>query len=250
MTVPVSYTSKSFILPMGIAIIIIVQVSMGLMFIPILLGLHFFISMAFFFGAIFFGIALLAGEAIYTLNDDGIFVQIRPSIPWKLWKYEKKKFYNWDSILSYSIGEDMTRGFEKFHYIKVEIKGLNNDLKISDNAKYFAGFEEFKQAFIEMVNTRNEQITEVKFSKETDQSSKQDANLYSGKKLIKRKKSFYESALAKVITLLFLLLIVGICGFLIFNPQFFRLTHLFRISIVLIPGIGYMFYKSFLEKRK
>lgn len=249
MNAPVSYTSKSFILPMGIALIIIVQVSMGLMLIPILLGLHYLFAMAVLIGAIFFCIALMAGETVYSISDEGLSVQLRPKLPWKWWKYEKKRFYPWSSILSYSIGEDMTRGLEKFHYIHVEIQGLANDLKISDNAKYFAGFEEFKQAFIEMVNARNERMAEVKISKNTDRPAAHGAVLPSGEKLIQRKPSFYERPLAKAVTLLLLALIAGICGFLIFNPHYFSWTHFFRISFVLIPGIGYMFYKSFLEKK-
>ena len=134
---PVSYTTKSFLMPMSIALIIMVQASMGLMMIPILLGLHFLVAMAALLGGIYFCIAMLSGETVYTVNEEGLSVQVRPKLPWKWWKFQKKKFYPWSSISSYSIGEDMTRGMEKFHFISVVIKGLGNDLKISDNAKYF-----------------------------------------------------------------------------------------------------------------
>lgn len=255
MDAPVSYTTKSFILPLAIALIIIVQVSMGLMFIPILLELHFLFVMAALFGGILFCIGMLSGETVYAIDKEGISVKTRPMLPWKLWRYEKKRFYPWSSVSSYSIEEDMARSFEKFHFIKVGINGLTNDLKISDNAKYFAGFEAFKNAFIEMVETRNAQISEAAIKENMEAlkpntvSSACSAIVLSKEKPIKRKRSFYERPIAKIITLLFIAFIAGIGAFYISNPHFLKGEHVFRIALVIIPGIGYMFYRSFMEKK-
>ena len=239
---------------MGIALLIIVQVSMGLMFIPIFLELHFLFAMAALFGGITLCIGLLSGETVYSIDEQGIAVQIRPMLPWKWWKYEKKKFYAWNRISSYSIGEDMTRGLEKFHFINVEVHGLANDLKISDNGKFFAGFEEFKSAFIAIVEARN---VRIRTTNETTLVSKsaaaREANpavVSPKEKFIQRKRSFYERPIAKIITVLFILLMTGVGIFYINNPQHLRWEHVFKISLIIIPGIGYMFYRSFLEKKK
>ena len=253
MNTAVSYSTKSFILPFGIVLIIMVQVSMGLMLIPIFLGLHILFAMGTLIGSMYLIIALISGVTVYTINEEGISVQIRPMLPWKWWRYEKKKFYPWSSVSSYSIGEDMTRGMEKFHYIKIEIRGLANDLKISDNAKFFAGFEEFKQAFIERVNERNAHLSKPKTASTTTGTSVSAAipahSYQSKEKPIKRKPSFYESWLAKIVTILFVIFIAGLFTFFIYHPEHLKWTHLVKISILIIPGLGYMFYRSFLEKK-
>ena len=238
---------------MWVALLIVVQVSMGLMFIPIFLELHFLFAMAALFGGITLCIGLLSGETVYSIDEQGIAVQIRPMLPWKWWKYEKKKFYAWNRISSYSIGEDMTRGLEKFHFINVEVHGLANDLKISDNGKFFAGFEEFKSAFIAIVEARNVRITGTADAASTLQS----AAAHGAKpviappkeKLIQRKRSFYERPIAKIITVLFILLMTGVGIFYLYYPQYLKWEHVFKISFIIIPGIGYLFYRSFLEKK-
>lgn len=149
-----------------------------------------------------------------------------------------QKSYAWDQIEWYQDGSELGRNGSEYHYLNIKFKD-GTKFSITSQHGERHDFFALSEAFLE--NVQNRPSSDV-LSKEIPALSSK------GAAKIRRKKSFYETRFAKALSLFFLLFTLAIV-FVVFSMyEQPKMTHLFRIFIVLIPGTAYMIYRSFGKK--
>lgn len=264
-----SFTTNSFSEhPMGV-IGMAVFVGMGLMFLSIIFGAPILLSMICLLGGIFLVYGYKVGRTEYTIYPEGIAQNIHLFIPKALGRKPKERFFEWGDIKSYRHDEDFKRSLESYEFIKLYLKKSPGQVWIT-NEKNKEGFESFRDAFLSIVDNetslqliqRNNSSTssttepEKEFLKHdatiAQSSARESQSLHEKKQKektvhIKKKRSFYKSIFAKLLTIFFLVLIVGFISYGVVNGM--RVGNWFRVLLILLPGTAYMFYRSFVKKQ-
>lgn len=226
--------------PLG-SIAIATMMGMGLMFITIMMGAHIFISMIALFAGILLVYGYKVGKITYDLYADGIHMRIRKFIPYFLKKKEAERFIVWRSIRSFKNDIDQKRGGGEYEFLKLYLDQSPGEVWITDQLDK-NGFQMFKIEFYEIV--RKEHEASKKPSTSEDKMIG-DVETTKSKHLVE-KRSFYKSNAAKALTIFFILVAVGLAV----NNQMQGLSfrNLFRLELIIIPGITYMVYRVFVKQ--
>ncbi|WP_416438464.1 hypothetical protein [Phnomibacter sp. MR] len=243
-SVPIAvFNSRSFRLPFLMSIFIIMQISMGAMFFPIIVGAPIWISAGVLFASIFLSIGLLAGHCSYSLHPQGITQQIR-SFSWMpVFKKTTVRHFSWQDIQTYKMGSDLSRSMEQYNYLYISVRRFPYQLRLSDHQWDKQAFLHFVQAFEAQVTA---QATQQKSPISTSSSSNTVLDAAPNMS-IKRKPSFYERPIAHVV---FWILAIG-SGLLAWFMTEYELTqarYLNRFSVIIIPGLSYFAYRLYIKK--
>lgn len=224
----------------GTNIMITVVASMSIMFVFMSVGVHAVVSTIAFLGTIFGVIKLLSGATKYTLTNKGILQEITPN-------YKKPKpivrNFNWDEIKSYVRGSDVNRSQQPYNYLHIDVKKDPGTLRLSDDKSDKQALQNFADAFEAFIQ-KSSSNSDIKPTESIAQTTLTPPQSLKG---IVKKKTFYEKPIAKIITILFIVL----CGFLID----FGIRHgmqefnWYRLLAVVVPGTIYMVYRVFYNKR-
>jgi hypothetical protein len=107
-------------------------------------------------------------------------------------------------------------------------------------------FDIFKTTFIEKVNSINASARKTDLLYTPSQNLQNSTNSAAEiKDSITRKKTFYETGIAKIITIFFVVFSASIIYFYLTHPAYIRINNLFKIAVVILPGTGYMIYRTF-----
>ena len=208
-----------------------VVISMTFMFITLGIGIPAIASTILFVGVMFGVLYMLSGKTVFTLNEDGIRQEITPN-----WGWHKKviRIFPWDRINSFERGTDMNRSKQEYTFLYIQVHKPKYQLRLSDDKSSKEDFKRFADAFEEKVQSVNEQKS---VSAETKRES--DG--------IKRKASFYHRPIAKVLTLIFVVMSILLLSFAVVNGM--RSFNWFRLLVVVIPGTVYMVYRVYYNKK-
>jgi hypothetical protein len=242
------FTTNSFVgNPIGV-IVLGTAVGMGFMFVGILLGAPIYLSMALLFGGIGLVYGYMIGKVQYTLLPNGVEQRIRKFIPYYLNKKEETRFIKWEQINSFKNDTDFSRQVKEYEYIKLYLNVPPREIWITDQIDPI-GFNVFKSAFLLRMQ---EFIPQPKVA---SLASVEANNPYflsrgvkstSGKQIeIKEKKSFYKTTLAKIITIVFVLVAIGIA--LVGVSVGMRTTNWIKFGIIILPGTFYMVSRVFIR---
>lgn len=238
----ISYTTKSFITGnFTIGLIMVLSLSMSMMFLFVMLGLPIMLTTVLFIGSIVLFIALLAGNTEYTITKEGISRKVSTMLS-NITGLTREQSFKWDEIEWYETGSDLNRSMREYNYLTIKFKGIGNQWKISDSAGGRDAFIIFGDAFVKLAEAFNDKEQPIG----ARVSNREEPRLE--RKAIKRKKSFYETIFAKVFTVATTIFLACLIAFYFFNPQYLKGTHVSRISLILLPGLSYLLYRTFIKK--
>ena len=235
----------------AILIYLMVSAGMGAVFITIFLGLPWVVSIVALVGPMFLIIGLTAGKTEYIIDVDFLEKKLVTFLREK--RIDRK--YTWNEITSFKEGKDMNRSYEEYSFIEINFKDWTT-WQITDQVDK-AGFEKFREVFLQAVQQRNEPATETNSAQATVAATQVSAASQSANKpqaatanhLIIQKKTLYETVWAKVFFWAMALFVSGIWGFLLVNPQYRSFTTGFRITFVIIPGLLYLYYRIYIKRK-
>jgi hypothetical protein len=237
-----SFTTNSFVYNPTKTIISAVFAGMGFMFITIFLGAPIIVSML----ALFSGILLVYGYRIgkvkYALYPFGIHQTIRRFIPDILGKEAEERLITWNFINSYKIDKDLSKSLKPYHFIKLYLNVSPKEIWITDQINK-DGFDKFKFEFEKLIQEHENIRAENDFNPRSISNVEDIRPQY-----IKRKKGFYSTIFAKIVTLFFLVVSILLLMYAIKSGM--RATNWFRLGVVIIPGTIYMVYRVFFEKKQ
>ncbi len=213
---------------------------MGFMFVTILLGAPILISMVGLFGGILLVYGYRVGKVTYDLYEDGIQMSIRRFIPYYLKKKEEQRFVAWKYIKSFKNDFDQQRGGGEYEFLKLYLSKSPGEIWITDQHDK-SGFQAFRDAFKEVVRKEHEASTKTQLG---EQQSEKVSVKTKPTHLIE-KVGFYKTITAKVITILFILIAAGLV--VLNQTQGLSFRNLFRLELVIIPGVAYMVYRVFVK---
>lgn len=211
------------------------------MFLFIMLGANSIVTMVIFLCSIYLSIALIAGDTEYTISKSGVKRKVSTMLQ-KFTGITKEENFTWKDIEWYTIGSDLNRSMKEYNYLSIKFKGIGNQWNINDSQSNGNNFLEFREAFVKLVEAYNiaEQPIAARAAKPEEPVLKSPS--------IKRKKSFYETFFAKVFTIATGLFIAALFTFYFLHPEYLKGTHVIRISIVILPGFSYLYYRTFVKK--
>lgn len=226
--------------PMG-SIAMATMSGLGFMFIAIMINAPIFFSMIALFGGILLVYGYRVGKIEYSLFDSGIRMRIRRFIPYYLKKKEEERFIEWRNIKSFKNDTDKKRSGGDYEYLKLYLSQSPGEIWITDERDK-SGFQSFLIAFKEIVRKEHEASVNKLVTADTAEPT---PVLHSQKHLIE-KRSFYKTNAAKALTIFFILVAIG----LLVNNQIQGLSfrNLFRLELIIIPGISYMVYRVFIKQ--
>ncbi len=247
------YTTKGFIIGSTlITIFVISQLSLFTMIPLFFLGLHPFIITGAFIAIIFLGIRSVTGKVTYTIDKDGITKDVSPFLFKKFWAKKAFQFYSWQQIKSFKTGTDMNRSYEEFEFLTINTtKGKK--LEISTKEGVSSSFNDFLNVFRYYVKEASEgklvdggRPVSIKLAEENPRHLNMQ-DIPTIKHEIREKSSFYETSLAKVMTVFFTFMAIGLFLLVAFTATL-SFAILFRLLFVIVPGLIYMYWRVFFKK--
>lgn len=200
--------------------------------------------------------ATVTGPADYTIDESGISQTVRPYLLSALFNYSKVSSYKWSHLLSFKNGKDMNRGMQEYEYLTLNFK-YSITWKLTDQANQ-AAFQIFRDAFLRQVEAYNTngkvdpaKATNVPIepaAQQLLQATSTSGAAQQSKPGIERKKDFYETGSAKLVYWIFALAVCSLIAFLITHTQYISGTNIFRIAVVILPGMAYFFYRVYGKK--
>lgn len=250
----------------NLAVLVYVMMSAGMtaMMITIFLGAPVVVSMVALMGPMFLVVGFTSGRTQYMLGPE--YLEKRIVTFFGARRIDKK--YTWSAVKNFKEGEDMNRSLEQYKYIEVNFYG-GETWQITDQKDKLT-YPIFKQVFLQGVETYNSgnSLTDTKPAYSSPVSvtpstpdkavNTTSAPLHTvtkatGKTLppltkIERKKTFYETIWARVFFWAMALLTSAIAGFMVLNPGYMSGSIAFKVSFVIIPGMGYLYYRVYVKK--
>lgn len=225
-------------------VLVYLMVSAGMfgMFVVMILTSNVLLAMAGLLIPMLLVIGFFAGKTEYVIDSEGLHKTLSTFIRGR--KVERK--YLWRDVKSFKEGSDVSRSMEEYNYLEIDFEG-GDTWQLSDQRDK-PGFENFKAAFKQAIETYNGQVavTGVPHAPESPVTQATTSPL-SAKHKIVQKKTFYETAGAKVFFWVMAVFISGIMGFLFLNPEYGGATTTFRLSFIILPGMGYLYYRLYVK---
>lgn len=236
--IPIQLKAKGFLSDPITTIVLATFAGMSTMAVCLILHAHFIISIT----ALFTGIIVVyikrSGHINYTLSSTGIHQEAKPFINNTFLAFKpRSSFFEVDNLVSYRIQKDMTRSMQKTETIILQLNCKPYKIWIY-NQKDPEGFKVFKRELLRLIETRNHK----KVVSET--GSINQSNI----KVIEKKRDFYHTPFAKILTIIFVAISLGTI-YLVFTG-FMNTRNLFRVIFILVPGILYIVIRVFGKKKE
>jgi len=238
------FTTKGFVKNPISTIMLATFVGMMVMFLVMSAGIGVIPSMLGLFAGIYLVYGFQVATIDYELSRDGVRQTIRRLIPYRLSKKESQRLIRWEDVKSYKNDTDFSRRRQEYEYIKLYLRTKPREIWIT-NQQNKHGFDEFKLAFLEAV----EKVSEAPESEVSSSEGewKHTVESRSPRKVkIKRKKSFYKTWFAKILTGFFIFLCAAIFAWGTING--WKLTHSIRFGAILLPGTLSMAWRVFVKE--
>jgi F0F1-type ATP synthase assembly protein I len=236
-------------------------ISMGFMFLFIILEFPFFLTIALFLGIMFLSIFSFMYTGEYWINGQQLEEKLTPKLKFMPFLKPQHNFYTWGELDSYLEDSNMTRYSGEQRYLKLTFKNPRRVVSISEGNTVSS-----KETYAKLLNTFNsflaEESTENPPSTQTTTSDTIVSETNSSNestpqpKPIKAKaeKSFYEGIGGKILAILFLLLSIVLL-LMYFVPQAFggieiKGSNSWKLWAIVIPGTLYMMKRAFFSSKK
>jgi hypothetical protein len=230
-------------------ILIYLMVSAGMfgMFVVMMLASSVLFAMAGLLIPMLLVVGFFAGKTEYVIDGEGLQKTILTFINGK--KLERKYF--WRDVKSFKEGSDMDRSMQEYNYLEITFSG-GDTWQLTDQRDP-TGFAGFKEVFLTAVNEYNG-VTGTSSSPHQPQPDTIAQGLPTessavARRKIEQKKTFYETVWAKVFFWGMAVFVSSVMGFLYLNPEYGGAATSFRLSFIILPGMGYLYYRIFVKRR-
>lgn len=225
------------------------QVLLGIMFLCVYLGVPVFLSIIIMIGLIYVLIRHSIFRTTITINREFIHAEYKPYTH-KSFVREKKFTYKWSDILWYKCDKDWVRYSGEMEFLKIKFRD-NNVIKVTNDTKseIIGSFDAFRNTFLLLAD--DEEVISEK-SKSMFPTSVEGYNELHAVEIsekphhITRKPGFYSTRFAKVLSIFFTLITIGL-AFMLITMNHSTISW-FKYFAVIVPGVGYMLYRSFISK--
>jgi hypothetical protein len=219
------------------------------MFLCIYLGVPVFISILLMIGFIYVLIRHSIFRTTVTINREFIYAEYKPYTS-KSFVREKKFTYKWSDVLWYKWDKDWIRYGGEMEFLKIKFRD-NNVIKVTNDSKseIVGNFDEFRNAFLLLAEYEDDisnQLESPISSSAMDYKEISTMDIPVKNTTITRKPGFYTTTFAKVLSIIFAATAVGL-GYMLITMSHSS-TSWFKFFAVIIPGVGYMLYRSFFVK--
>lgn len=232
--------------------ILMLNVMMGLMFslIKYFPNLNTTITVVLSIASAFAVLIPFVSYSTYTVNEMGILQESVPYMRGFSLMKAKSEFFPWSEVKSYKADSDPNRSMFEKQYIKVFFKnGKRINILEGRSEAESVEFYNFKEVFENLVEQYNAEIDSniIPESKTIENVPTLTNEVLQGnRKPIQHLKGFYSTLFAKILTIVFALFTIGIAYPLYLG--YGSASSYFRFLVILIPGTGYMFYRTFIKK--
>lgn len=246
----VSYHTKSHTFNNMLALVLLLMTfGMSGMYATIMIGAPVWVSMIALLVPMVALLAFTSGKAVYTINDEELQRSITPfAAKYLSFIPTKRAAYRWSKIKHFKNGKEVNRSMQEYEYLEIYFTG-GKVWQITDQENQ-AEFTVFKNAFLQKVEELNSSAvgSPAKDNAKTPTANTAATTVRSQK--IEQRKTFYETVWAKITFWIFALLYSAIIGFLFLNPEYNKWQYQFRLGIIAIPGLAYMWYRIYGTGRK
>ena len=242
-----AFSTNSFAVNPYAAIYLGIMAGMGMMWMGIMAGFNVFLCMVLLFAGILLVYGFSIGKVRYTLTVEGVQQNIRRFIPYLLFKKEQVRFIRWNQVRSFKNDTDKMRSGQDYEFLKLYLNTSPGEIWITDQHDKH-GFRQFRDAFLGFIRDNNNWADKPQNAHLTGTTDKQDTEKRPQTTHIRRRKGFYETTFAKVLTIFFTLLTLLLIW--VFSFWGMGFTNSFRLMFVLIPGTVYMLYRVFFSGKK
>lgn len=245
-----TYSTTGFVTGSSILWILVISQAALFIMVPVFaLGLHPFISVAMFIAVIYGGFQLVTGKVVYTVTAEGLTKDVTPNLLKNFWNKQRFQFYSWDQINSFRSGTDTDRSLEQFDYLTIRTR--KGKLEINTKKGDRNNFREFETVFRQYAGAVNAGVLRTETTSSEIPAGQAPttatAETGAGRHTIREKPDFYKTPFAKVLTVCFILMFIGIFALMIVLENT-RLANIFRLTFIILPGVLYMTWRAFLKK--
>lgn len=240
-----------------LSVLLILVIGMQVLGFAFLLGLPPFAVMVVFAATLALCIGVFAGEAHYTLYDDGIALRWRPL----LWRWvggkQQRRFVSWPEVRSFRHDRTMSRSLREFEYLEIDGKAGVGRLLVTDRQDR-AGFVVFRDQFLARASRGIVPVaTDARLSPSLDVADSAPTPRPATPSLLRteppplprpipRRPGFHGSLFANLLTAFFAmvsmaLLLAAVAGELPFG-------NLVRLFAVILPGTGYLIWRNWVQR--
>jgi hypothetical protein len=234
-----------------LTLLVAVYVGMMVMFTLIALAANVFVTVVALMVTMYVVIALIVYKGTYTLDESGIHESLVPYVSLFNLKKAQDRHFTWQQVGAYKLSEDASRydlDFSKANqkviftlYLKDPTYKIvfNNGKTAATKAAFGLFIKEFLAKVEDVNRTGTPYVTAgpARYLAEAEDGP-----------VIRRKKSFYEKPIAKLVTILFIVFTIGLVSFMI--QGYGSATNWFKLLFLIVPGTLYMAYRSFLMPRR
>ena len=207
----------------------------------ILVGAHPLLAMGGLLGVIVWVILRASGGATFTITAEGLERSMvsqagRPKV----------LRVAWDQIDAYSLTRDLKRSMREVAVLRIDLDRAPHRIEISDEAD-MAAFDAFTAAFEAGVHQHNATLEALALGA-TPISIPPRRSPDAAPQAIVRRQGFYQTLLAKVISLV--AVAVSVAFVVLAVRGALGGTNLWRLLVVILPGTAYMVWRTFFDQRR
>ena len=232
--------TNGFYLHPAATIAMATAVGLGAMMPVTMLGAHVFAAMGALLGGIRLVLGIFSGKVSFRLTETGLHREFRPFLSAFMGSKTHAQFFPCDSITSFKRDRDFSRSMKETEFLKISLRDAPFTILITDQVNA-EGFTRFADAFVAQVENLNRKRTVPLLPPSVGTTPVKSPPL------IRRKKSFYETVFAKLLTILFLFSSVALV-LAVFSGEA-RWTYVIKLGIVILPGTAYLVWRVFIKKK-
>jgi hypothetical protein len=153
------------------------------------------------------------------------------------------RFFPFAEIVSYKREKDLARSMREVEVLKITVRTAPFHVWINDKVDP-VGFRKFADAFVDQVENVNRILEAGHLPGDVETSDVVETK--PAQRPIRRRKGFYDSVFAKVLTIAFVWANLALTAAFFMGEA--RPTQLIRFGIVIVSGTAYMVYRVFLKR--
>jgi hypothetical protein len=243
------FKANAFVWPFWPSMMAIIGLAMNGMYFMFFLGLPTLLTVLLFIGLIYLGVGLLAGEAVYTVSENGLDQHIG-SMSWiKFARKNINRHFSWEDILWYKQGSELSRSLAEFQYLTIKLKKWPYSLQLNNKKADPTSFATFVINFMlnaELYNSGGK-ASDKPIAVRISEPPKAKVHINQPKHLIETKPDFYKTTKARVIFWVFTFVFIALIGAM-YATGIFKWSYAYRFLFVIIPGMAYMYFRIYVKK--
>lgn len=232
----VQVTTRTFRGSQVLGILVVTAVGMQLMMVVLMLRLPAAWAFVALLGGISVTLGFMAGDVVYSLDDQGVRRVWRPLASRFLKVKATERLVTWAQVEDYRHDRDLTRSLQELEFLEIDVREPKARWVVTDRQDA-PGFGTFRDAFLARVSA-----PDVATSGAAISTNDLSETITGRATEIRRRRGFYETIWAKLLSALFLVAALGWLGYAATGGL--DRAQLFRFGVVIFPGLAYILWRT------